>query len=183
MTSELTPHRLDHSLSVERTAIDLARRHGLSVDLASEAGLLHDNAKDMPLAQLRDIAREAKLPLDEELFSSVALLHAPVGALRAERVYGVQEETVLEAIRWHTTGRADMRKLEMVIYLADLVEPEREPYPGWREIGLLARENLEEAMLLALSQSIAYIRQRKKHLHPDTKRAYLYFLEKNGGEQ
>lgn len=176
--ADLKPGRLGHSLSVERVAIDLAQRHGLPVEEAAEAGLLHDNAHNMSLAELQGIAREAGLAVDEEMFESTALLHAPVGALRAERVYGVMDNAVLSAIRWHTTGKPEMTPLEMIIYLADTADPGRTPFPAQQDIAMLARENLDEAMLLALSRGIEYIRQRGRHVHEDTQRAFLYYLEK-----
>lgn len=181
LKATLSPKRLAHSLSVEHVSVEFALSHQLDADLAAEAGLLHDNARDTPLEEMRAIAREALPALDEGLLASAALLHAPVGELMAEREYGVKDEAVLSAIRWHTTGRERMSPLEQAVYLADMVEPGRGSFPGRDEIAMLAREDLDEAMLLALSQSVEYIRQKGQPLHPDTQRAFLYYLQKTGG--
>ncbi len=121
----LTDKRLLHSLLVAATARELARLHGMNVDQAAMAGLMHDCAKCMPLAQQQRIARESRLLLDKETLQSENLLHGPVGAVVAEREFGVRDPNVLSAIRCHTTGKVGMLPLDMIVYLADKIEPSR----------------------------------------------------------
>ena len=137
----LTDKRLLHSLLVASTARDLARRHGVSEDQAAMAGLMHDCAKCLPLAQQQRIARESRLLLDRETLQSENLLHGPVGAVVAEREFGVRDPNVLSAIRCHTTGKVGMLPLDMIVYLADKIEPSRRSYPALEKVRELAQSD------------------------------------------
>ena len=53
------------------------------------------------------------------------LLHGPVGAYIAESEFGITNEDMLNAIRFHTTGRAGMSKFEKILFVADMIEPNR----------------------------------------------------------
>jgi predicted HD superfamily hydrolase involved in NAD metabolism len=103
---------------------------------------------------------------DMELYNPV-LLHAPLGAELARRECGVHRESVLNAIRFHTTGRPGMSLLEKVIFVADYIEPGRD-FPGVERVRESALVDLDEAMLRALDQTIAYVLERAQLLHPIT---------------
>lgn len=97
---------------------------GEDEEKAALAGLLHDCAKCLPLSQMVKAAKGEKL--DSMMKESKALMHSVAGMHIAEAVYGVTDPQVLSAIRWHTTGHANMTKLEKIIYLADMIEPNRQ---------------------------------------------------------
>jgi nicotinate-nucleotide adenylyltransferase len=166
----LTDKRLLHSLLVASTARDLARRHGVSEDQAAMAGLMHDCAKCLPLAQQQRIARESRLLLDRETLQSENLLHGPVGAVVAEREFGVRDPNVLSAIRCHTTGKVGMLPLDMIVYLADKIEPSRRSYPALEKVRELAQSDLVAAMRYSLESTLAYVRTQKTTPHPTTQR-------------
>lgn len=174
----LTPKRLSHSLSVERVSVDLALIHGIDPCRAAQVGLLHDNARDMKISEARALGQEAGLSAQDPLMASMMLVHAPVGAYRAQRVFGVEDAQVLRAVRWHTTGRAGMEDLEKVVYLADLFEPGRRGFPEMARIVELSLRSLDAAMHLALESSIRYIHQKRQVLHPDTQHALTYFTRR-----
>ena len=90
------------------------------------------------------------------------------GAHVAQDVYDVHDPEVLGAIRWHTTGHANMTKLEKIVYLADMIEPNRKPYPGLEALRKLCMTDLDEAMHMALLMSLDHVREQGKPLHPDT---------------
>ena len=99
---------------------------------------------------------------------SKALMHAVAGRCVARDVYNVEDEEVLDAIRWHTTGRANMTMLDKIIYLADMIEPNRKPYPGLEPLRALCMEDLDKAMRTALQMSLRHVEEQGKTLHPDT---------------
>lgn len=162
----LDHQRFEHTLGVEKTAREMARVFGVDEEQAALAGLLHDCAKCMPLERMLKAAKREEI--DPVMKESKALMHAVAGRCVARDVYNVEDETVLDAIRWHTTGRADMTPLDKIIYLADMIEPNRKPYPGLEALRALCMEDLDRAMHTALTMSLNHVREQGKTLHPDT---------------
>ena len=162
----LDSSRFVHTLGVEQTARRMAVIFGEDEEKAALAGLLHDCAKCMPLSQMLKAAKD--VPVDPVMRESKALMHALAGRCVAETVYGVKDEDVLSAIRWHTTGHANMTRLEKIIYLADMIEPNRKPYPGLDHLRKLCMLDLDQAMHEALRMSLEHVQEQGKTLHPDT---------------
>lgn len=162
----LDKQRFEHTLGVERTAREMARIFGEDEDRAALAGLLHDCAKCLPLSQMVKAARHEEI--DPVMRESKALMHALAGCCMARDVYNVEDAAVLSAIRWHTTGHADMTALEKIIYLADMIEPNRKPFPGLEELRALCAQDLDRAMHTALRMSLEHVQEQGKTLHPDT---------------
>lgn len=160
--------RFAHTLCVAYAARHLARLHGEDEEKAALAGLLHDCAKGMDLNAMQAYARENRLKVDDSILSSGALLHAVVGAHMAQHEYGVSQEQVLSAIACHTLGKVPMTRLEMIVYLADKIEPGREDYPGLYEIRRLSETKLMGAVLMSLENTTSYVKDRGKALHPAT---------------
>ncbi len=166
--STLSPHRFAHSLSVARTAVQLAARFRLDAVRAEEAGLLHDCAKYLSLPEMQRIARKHNLSDDPVFLGSSALLHSVTGTWIAQKKYGMKDPAVLEAIAYHNTGCAGMSPLSMCVCLADYIEPNRDPFPGLEEVRRLSETSLEKALLLSLENVAAYVRSVNKTLHPRT---------------
>lgn len=164
----LSDKRLVHSLLVAHTARGLARIHGVNEEQAALAGLLHDCAKCLPLASMQRIARENRLLLDKETLQSGNLLHGPVGAVVAEKEFGVQDPIILSAIRCHTTGKVGMLPLDMIVFLSDKIEPSRRTYPVLEEVRALAQQDLGKAMLHSLKSTLDYVRSQNTEPHPLT---------------
>ena len=165
--------RYRHTLGVAETAKKMARRFGEDEQRAELAGLLHDCAKCMTLEQMQKAAKGETV--DEVMRESKALMHAVAGMCVARDVYGVTDPKVLSAIRWHTTGHAGMTNLEKIIYLADVIEPNRKPFPGIEPLRALSKKNLDEAMYYALKMSLEHIQEQGKTLHEDTMAALLEY--------
>ena len=160
--------RFAHTLCVAYAARNLARLHSEDEEMAAAAGLLHDCAKGMDLVSMQAYAREHKLMADDSILGSGSLLHAVVGAHMAQHVYGVTQEQVLSAIACHTLGKVPMTRLDMIVYLADKIEPGREDYPGLYEIRRLSETNLMGAVIMSLESTANYVKDRGKTLHPNT---------------
>ena len=181
--SALKPSRFAHSMSVALTAKRLASIYGIDPLKAEQAGLLHDCAKGMSLAEMQHIAAEHSLTLDRHFLENKALLHSVVGAEVALDEYGMTDPEVLDAIRYHNTGCTGMSRLAMCVCLADSIEPLRKPYPMLDEIRDLSLVSLEKALLLSLERTAEYVDSRGLFLHPRTRNtiAWLRSLPETGG--
>ena len=168
LKAAMTDKRLVHSLLVAYTARRLARQNGMDENQAAMAGLLHDCAKCLPLSVMQHIAKENRLLLDKETLQSGNLLHGPVGAMLAQKEYGVADPNILSAIRCHTTGKVGMLPLDMIVYLADKIEPSRRSYPALEEVRELAGHDLAGAMLCSLESTLRYVKSQNATPHPLT---------------
>ncbi|HYG56678.1 MAG TPA: bis(5'-nucleosyl)-tetraphosphatase (symmetrical) YqeK, partial [Symbiobacteriaceae bacterium] len=92
------------------------------------------------------------------------LLHGPVAAALLAEQGLITDQAVLDAIRWHTTGRPGMSMLEKVIWVADYIEPGRH-FPEVSKVRLAATQDLDRALIMALDNSIAHVLQRGWLLH------------------
>ena len=91
--------------------------------------------------------------MDPVLYEQPALTHSFLGAKMAERDFGITDDDILNAIKYHTTGRAGMSLLEKIVYIADCIEPNREYYSGLKEIRELAYVDIDKAMKFALKNT------------------------------
>ena len=168
LATSMSLQRFSHTLCVAYAARQLARIHGEDAEKAAVAGLMHDCAKGMDLPLMQAYAREHGLEADPSIYASGSLLHAAVGAHMARHTFGVTDEQVLSAIACHTLGNVPMTRLDMIVYLADKIEPGRENYPGLHEMRRLSETNLKGAVLLSLEKTASYVEARGKTLHPAT---------------
>jgi len=163
----LTKDRYEHTMNVVKITESLALRYHADVDKASLAALLHDCAKNFSCEELLAYAKANNVKIDPVTRLEPQLLHGPVGAVVAEKTYGVTDKKVLNAIHYHTTGREHMSKLEKIIYLADFIEPSR-TYPGVDQLRSIAFEDLDKAMIMALTNTIRYVSSINSLIHKRT---------------
>lgn len=175
--ADLTPKRFAHSLAVAHTARQLARLHGVNVAQAETAAILHDCAKCLPLKEMQRICREHRLTEDKQVLESGALMHSLAGAYLAAEAYGVSDPEVLRAIACHNTGKVDMTRLDMVVYLADKIEPTRASYPLLEKVRMLATLSLERALLTSMEGSRDFIRAGGKPVHHQTLETIAWLRE------
>lgn len=161
---KLPAARYLHTLGVEQEAMTLAMRYGQDVRQARYAALLHDITKP-ERNQLKLCEEYGIIP---PVFESEEpkLLHALTAQSYARR-FDLPPDT-LSAIRWHTTGRAGMSAFEKILYLADYIEPFREPFDGLARLRRLAYADLDRAMVFALGLTIDTQRSMGRALHPAT---------------
>jgi predicted HD superfamily hydrolase involved in NAD metabolism len=164
--AQMPAKRWEHTLGVMETAVLLARAYGCDADKAHLAALLHDVCKYWPVNDQRDMIRDNGLPADL-LDYDKELWHAHAGAFIAQRDYGIDDEEVLDAIRYHTTGRKLMTLLEKVVCLADFMEPGRD-FPGVHNIREIAEHNVDKALLAAFDGTIIFLLEKGKKVYPLT---------------
>lgn len=153
----------------------LAKRYGADVKDAQTAALLHDCTKKLSMEEQLALCEQYDVKLDALQRSALKLQHAMTGAEVARHVYGVND-AVYEAIRWHTTGKADMSLLEKVIYIADYIEPTRD-FPGVDELRRVVWEDLDRGLLLGLEMTIEEMAHWGNPVHEDTVNARNYLAE------
>ncbi len=168
--------RFKHTLGVFETAEMLAKIYGADVQKAQMAALLHDCAKGVKGDDMRNYVLEHTIFLDEIEKKEAALSHGAIGAYMARTEFGINDDEIISAIRYHTTGKADMTKLEKIVYIADFIEPNRS-YPGVDELRKLAFEDLDLALLMAFDNTIKYVLSIHKVLHTRTIEARNFILE------
>lgn len=144
----------------------LARIHGADPRKAWLAGLLHDYARELSPQEAIYLARRHGI-LYENQESSIALLHAPLGAILVKDEIGISDEEVLKAIARHTTGCRAMSVLDKVVYLADLIEPGRS-FPALDKLRSTAFVDLDDALRLAVDITVSYVLSRGLPLDEQT---------------
>lgn len=177
LSEELDKKRYAHTLGVAYTAVSLAMAHETDMYNAYLAGLLHDNAKCISSEKKRKLCKKYDIVLNEAEDKNPDLLHAKLGAIRAREKYHVEDRAVLEAIKYHTTGKPAMTELEKIIYIADYIEPNRKMLPGLPEIRTTAFRDLNRAMVLILKNTLAYLREKGVFIDPMTLETYEYYKE------
>ncbi len=160
----LKPRRFLHTLGVEQLAVHLANLHHLSPETASTAALLHDCAKNMSDEELLQICDRSGVDLKPNQ-EYPQLLHAFAAPVVAQEKFGPLPEDLLNALRFHTTGRAGMSPMEKLIFSADYAEPGREPFPGLLEARELLVSDLGLGTLQILENTVQYLRQKKQKVH------------------
>ncbi len=180
LQSALSVKRYIHTMGVSEEAVRLAEIYGTTVERqkAQVAGLLHDCAKDYPKELRQRFCKEYKVKLDEVMEKQPDLIHPFLGAEVAKREYKVKDEEILNAIRYHTTGRANMTLLEKIVFIADYIEPNREKFEGLEEARRLAYLDLDMAMKFILEETIAFVQERGRLLHPLSLEALEYYKQK-----
>jgi predicted HD superfamily hydrolase involved in NAD metabolism len=145
----------------------LARAHGIDPLRARIAGLLHDLTRLYPADRLLRECAERGMPIDAFERAHPIVLHARLGAELARERFGVDDPAILSAIRKHTLADSVMSPLDVVVYLADGLEPGRE-FAGRAELAALALRDLDAAMHAVLASSIAYLLERGLAISPNT---------------
>ena len=176
----LKASRYAHTLGCEEEAASLARRWGEDEKKAREAAILHDITKGLDRDEQLKLCEKFGIMTHSVAMTPTPVLHALTGAEVAAREFDAPDG-VKDAIRWHTTGRADMSGLEKIVFLADMIEPGRRDFPGLADIRQAAYEDLDRALILAISRSIEYVNGQGGALAPDSERA-LRFLRENSGK-
>lgn len=173
---QLTEHRFLHTIGVMETAIKLAEKYGADEKKAELAAIFHDYAKFRPKEEMKEIIKSNGMPVELLDYNS-ELWHAPVGAFLAEKEAGITDSEVLDAIRYHTSGRTGMTLLEKIIYLADYIEPGRH-FPGVEEVRELAGSSLDKALIKSVQNTIMFLVKKGQPVFPATFNTYNDLLMK-----
>ncbi|MBN2899436.1 MAG: bis(5'-nucleosyl)-tetraphosphatase (symmetrical) YqeK [Clostridia bacterium] len=167
LEERLKRSRFHHTLRVTDTAMELAKDCDEDVTKAEIAGLFHDLAKNLNDEELLAYIELHDLEIDDIVKRNLYLAHGMVAADIAMREYGVDDEDILEAIWYHTIGRASLSKLAKIIYVADYIEPNR-VMNGVEAIRQVAESgNLDKALLMTVENQITYLLTGHQEIHPN----------------
>lgn len=177
---KLSIGRYEHTLGVAYTAACLAMRYDCDPEAAELAGLLHDCAKQYDNETLIKKCLKHHIPVSETERKNPSLLHAKLGAHLAKQKYDVDNTDILNAIRYHTTGRPAMTLLEKIIYVADYIEPRRFKAPNLDKIRKLAFVDLDQTVCRIMSDTLAYLKKMPENIDKTTQEACLYYQKQEG---
>lgn len=166
----LTKERFEHTLRVAETAVKLAKIYDVSPEKAEIASIFHDYCKYRPLDEMQRIIQSTDLPKDLLLYHH-ELWHGPVASVMIEQEFGITDDEIKSAIYYHTTGRAHMSDLELIVFVADYIEPGRS-FPGLDEVREVAEKDLIQTAWMISRNTINYLIKKKNRIYPDTFHAY-----------
>ncbi len=172
LKGKLTEHRFIHSLNVAESSRELARLYGYDEEIAYTAGLIHDCCKDTPAGLQLSYMLGNGAELSEIEISTPKLYHAMSGSIYIKKEFGIENEDIINAVRYHTTGRKNMSLLEKIVFIADFISAERD-YDGVEIMREKADRSLDEAIVEGLGFTIKDLIDRGgRFVHPDTIDAY-----------
>ena len=174
---KLDDYRYNHSLSVAVEAARLAGKYGGDEDRAYLAGLLHDITKNFSREEHLQIVRDFDIILTDTEKNAPKLWHAITGSAYLKNILKINDDEIISAVRYHTTGKADMSLLELIIFIADFTSADRN-YPDVDVMRALSYKSLYEAAVYALDYTIKDLEGMGATVHPDTLSAYEYFKSK-----
>ncbi|QUH31641.1 bis(5'-nucleosyl)-tetraphosphatase (symmetrical) YqeK [Vallitalea guaymasensis] len=175
LLKQLSENRYEHTLGVEKTAVSLAKLYNVDIEKARVAALLHDCAKNLSDDKKLELCEKYNIEVTEEQKKNLDLIHAEIGSVMAKYEYEIDDEDILNAITYHTTGKPNMSNLEKIIYVSDYIEPGRTKAPNLDEIRRVVMKDLDKALYMILSDTINYLKTSKKYIVPTTMEAYEYY--------
>ena len=171
----LKESRITHTYNVMKEAERLCEIYGEDVELARIAALAHDMAKYIPRDEMNRYVREYGMP--EHYIDNPNLAHSKIAGIMMEKDFGITDRRIIDAVCYHTTGRAGMSTLEKILFIADAIEPGRK-YPGVESIRRLAATNLDAACLESLNHTLEFLEGKGVYIDPDTLAARDFFRNK-----
>lgn len=173
------PRRFEHSLGVTETAINLAEVYGVDTYDAAVAGLLHDWDKVVDDHDLLARAAQFGIEIAGSPVAAVGLLHGPVAACELPHIFPGLSPEVLQAIARHTIGASDMSALDMVVFIADAIEPHRHGSYADGLRALVGEASLTELFFQTFSQGLVYVISGGRYLYPTAVAIYNAYAQIN----
>ena len=177
LKENLKESRYNHTLGVCEIALELAELNGVSKEKAEIAALAHDVAKNLSKEEMKKIIKDNNIILSNVEKENMNLWHSIIAPIVAEEKLGITDEDILDAVRWHTTGKEDMSVLTKIIYIADMIEPGRS-FPGLEDIRKETFEDLDKGVYTGLTHSIQFLLSKNLLIDENTIKARNYFLFK-----
>lgn len=169
----LSAKRFQHTVNVKDMAVRMAQHYGENADKAALAAILHDSAKEMPRAELLQIMQDNAIIAKGAQNRPEPVWHGVCAAILAKTRWGIQDEEILSAIACHTTGKENMSRLDKILFLADMTSAERD-YPGVDELRRLEMQDLDKAMIRALTMTIDFVKQKNAAVDEESAKALAW---------
>lgn len=173
--------RFRHTIGVADTCACMAMRYGIDVERAYIAGLLHDCAKCVDDEIKVSECIDNNIEMTDIERKNPYLLHSKLGAFYAKTLYGIEDEEICSAIRYHTTGRCDMTSLEKIVFLADYIEPYRNKANDLDNIRRLAFVDIDRAVYEVLKSTLDYLKKNNKKIDTASEKTFDFYDAKING--
>ena len=183
----MSEYRYNHTLSVVNECKNLAKLFNIDEEKLVTAAYLHDLTKEMPIDSQLSLCEEMGIEVDIDTLNSPKTLHSftsPALIMRDFPLYADKE--ILSAVRYHTTGKADMTLIEKLLYLADYIEPTR-TFDDCKRIRKYfytntcdIQKNLDDTIVLSLKSTISELLEKSEFIHPKTIECYNALVKKTG---
>ena len=174
LRENLKQSRLEHTYRVAEEAVKLAKIWGEDPAKAELAALFHDAYRNINWGQLCEYVN--RFGLEARYKDSINLAHSKIAAAAMREIWGIEDEDMINAVSYHTTGRAGMSLLEKIIFVADAAEPGR-TYPGVDKIRGALGESIDRACLISLEGMMGFLEGQGASIDPDTISARDYLEE------
>lgn len=173
--SHLSDKRWNHTVNVVSEAEKLCQMYGGDMEKCVTAAIFHDVVKELPNEELNALVR--KFGFDEKYIDSPNLSHGKIAAALLKHEWGIDDEDIINAVLYHTTGRAGMSKTEKIVFIADAIEPTR-VYNGVEAIRKATYEDLDRGCLKSLTDTVEHLKEKGvSYIDEDTLRAREWFEE------
>lgn len=178
--SRVNEKRFLHTLGAEKMSIAIAERCGADIAAAQTAAILHDSFKCISTKEKQDLASKYHISDPEIIEKNPDLLHGPIAAEKIREDLGIEDEDILNAVRWHTTGRAGMSTLEKVIYSADVIEETRS-YNGVERLREAALADIHQGCFTIMKEVLLFLINTDQPILGQTIVAYNDMLQQYKG--
>ena len=165
----LDEKRYEHVKRVTKCAVEMAKIYGVPVEKVEASAWLHDVAKFFDLSVMIDLTKGKYPEVADKMSQSTAVLHGFAGAEFVRQNYelfGIDDEEILDGIKYHTIGCENMSTLAKIIYLADAIE-EKRSWEGVEKARELAKTDLDEAIKFEIEEKLKYLLAKDSIIHPN----------------
>lgn len=172
----LPKQRYKHSLNVANCAMKLSEIYGYDKKKSYIAGITHDCAKYLNKEEVKYYVDKYNIILDELEKDNLALSHSVIGSYIAKYEFKIDDDEIINAIKYHTTGKENMNLIEKIIYMADLIEEDRD-FPGVELLReLVYSKQLDKALLISFNNTIKFVMDNNQLIHNRTVNARNYLI-------
>lgn len=175
LKKKLTSDRYKHTIGVAHTCQSLAMSMGEDIERAYLAGLLHDCAKCIPDDEKIRKCEKNNIPISDIERRSPYLLHSKLGAHIAKKKYLIEDAEILSSIECHTTGKPGMTNLEMIVFVADYIEPGRNKADNLEQIRIEAFKDIRLCVYHILRDTLEYLKRKNNPIDDMTEKTYNYY--------
>ena len=165
--TKLDEKRYNHTKRVVKKAKQLAKLYNAPIDKVKIGAYLHDIAKFYKVSDMVELVGDKYPEVNSDVYRNGQILHGFAAAEVAEKELGINDEEILDAIRYHTIGKKDMSLTAKIVYLADAIEDDRD-WLGVVKTRKLAEKNIDTAIIYELNQKIEYLIKKDSLIHPNT---------------
>ena len=185
----MSEYRYKHTLSVAKECECLAELFGIDAEKLVYAAYLHDITKEMSVADQLDLCADFGVTLDDSTLNSPKTMHSFTAPLLIKKDFPEYAESIiLDAVAFHTTGKADMNIYEKLLYLADYIEPTRkfDDCITLRKFFYASTdplsERLDRTIILSLKYTVSDLLEKNAPIHEKTIEAYNFLLSRIGDQ-